>query len=619
MARVQGAQTNFPGWIQNSFLRGAAYRAQDLDWQGFISSTDSQGQADALAWLTEHLGDNVTAVSSLTLQGEDLEIAYTNQAGSQTAAVNLSFLFQGVANVSGHSEGWAETRINTASYGVSNPAIWVWQDADGNLEIGDTQGYVNGVLALSTGGGSGWNRGAANAQATFWAKRSTNSHVNHTTRAGTSTGAHTHEIDGQEIGGMACSDDTMWLVRLGGVSQEIRLLAYGIDADGNQDPVPNSALPSTDITSHMPTGFVANADLRGLVHYDGHVYVLVYTQDTDGVPITRALAFAEDSPFTRNADLDREFGVHTSVTDGWFLENTDFISHSHWITRYTVTSVLDHTDTPRIFGAAGLPFVVNTDQDGLLFSRLADSALGDPFTPLASNLAVPHDALTEITGLDFSTYAYLAVHVHDSYNRNANTWLVPYAQLNGLSVSADTTLQDAANNARRTTAWLGAHEIEIGLVRRAANGLAIGALAEVQEPMRTDLIGSYTSPHDATNFVSTAITLPSAPDGGLYGISFGDEMAAIQWFLAEDLLTRTRIPNSTTSPTDANSILLSSVLGTRDVRLARENYTLSHDALAFWVSHTGHSPYPLRLYRTWTSTLTNLTIHADVYGLGRRT
>lgn len=622
MARVPAhGESYFPGWLSPSTLGAALLRAGSVDWQNAI--TDQEGLADVRAFLSAHLGAYVSSITGLEFNGDRIDLAYTDQSGAaQTAQVDLSFLVQGLATLDGHSEGWSAVRINPRTYGVTQPAIWVYADGNGDLQIGDNSGRVNGELALSPGQ-STWRHGAANANATFWAQRGDILHVHYQERGGPATGAHVHETGNASIYGIAATDDAVWLLLYSELAGEVRLITYAVDDVGAQDPVPDTTLPYTVITSQLPSGIDPNAALRGLALSEdgGTVYVLLAATDSGGAAVTEAWAFASQSPFAQQSLLDRQFGVHDGIVDGLFQARNDYLVQPHWIVRYSSTSLLDHVDTPEAFGGAGIPLVVNAAGDGMEFARLPSSGLGSPFVLLNGDTALPNDDITELA-IDFSRYANLALVVKDNYRRSTQLWILPYETINAAAVSTADTIAAAGNHALVTTAWLGSHLVPVGLVRRANNAVGVGSVHDADEPMRVTLVGEFTGgTTTGSAWIHGQIAIPgSAPDYGLFGVSFGDEGANISWFKASDLLDKTLLANTSETPTDANSILMPGVGGGRDVRLGRIEYTqgLVHRTIAFWIGHSGHTPYPFRIYRSWTSGLTDITVRADVYGLGRR-
>jgi len=616
-------QSLFPGWLRPSSASAALIRAEDIDWQNLL--TDAQGQADLQAFLSAQLGVYIQRIGGLTLSGDQIHLAYNDEAGdSQTVSVDLTSLAQGVVPVAGHKEGWEPTRVPTSDFGVGHTAIWVYQGADDRIQIGDEQGHVNGVLANSPGNSGAWRAGGANDLATFWARHTDSGHVNYASRDGLHSGTHRHETDNGQVYGFAATGEDIWLLLWDDTFNHVRLLTYPIDAFGAQDPVPNQTIPDTVITSDLPAGVTLPDDLGGLVHTDDNIYVLVRGEDDYGLPVTLGLAYSLEHPFVSRTGAERFFGVSSNVVDGYFTDDADWILQSHWLVQYEATTMLGHRDTPNSFGVAGYPLVVASSRTDTEFARIGAAAMGSPMAHIGDSIALAHDSLSPLTGVDYTDYEFLVVFVRDQYNRYSSALVVPYDKIDGLTATTETTLLAAGDNAIKTTGWLGSHEVQFGLVRQGATGLAIGQVHEDVEPMRISLVGEYTASEDVPNpdsHLTTIGPLPSsAPAHGLYGVSFGDESDTITWFSARDYLSKANLVSFQTPVTDANTVFLPGVVG-RDVRLGKlrfQNETPPGNHVTIWVSHSGHSPWPLKLYRTWTSNITDLTVTADVYGLGRR-
>jgi len=635
MARIPShGQSLFPGWIRPSSLGSAIIRAEDIDWQNLVA--DPQGLADIQSFLSAQLGVYVQRIGGLTYSGNQLHLAYNDESGaSQTVSVDITSVAQGVVPIVGHTEGWVPTRIPVSDYDVADTAIGVYRAANDLIMIADASGHLNGVTINDPGSGSPWTNYAANDLVHFWGRRDPVfvgqtqvawEHLHYATKSGSHSGQHVHETENGQIYGIAVDGENVWLLLWDPTFNHVRLVTYSIDANGAQDPAPNQTIADTVITSHMPAGATLPDDLGGIVHAHGRIYVLVRGANPDGLPVTQALAYGTTHPFARESAHDRFYGVSSDVVDGYFTDDTDWILQSHWLVKYLASTMLGHNDTPDAFGNAGLPLVVASSGTDTVFDRLEASALGNPLTQIGDSLQLATDSLTPIEDEDFTEYEYLVIFVRDAFNRISTPAIIPYAKINDLTATTATTLAAAGNNALKITAHLDGHRVVYGIVRRTATGISLGQLHEAQEPWTPNLIATSINTGNIEDWDAIILSLnpqavfewPSAPANGWFGITFGDENYAINWFLASDLFAKTRLNSQTDTPTDGNSIIIAGALGERSIRLGRRTAGPITDAAEVWASHSGHSPWPIRVYRSWTSGITNLIVHAEVFGLGRR-
>jgi len=627
MARIPShGQSLFPGWLRPSSAGSAIIRAEDVDWQSLLS--DAQGQADLRAFLSAQLGVYVQRIGGLTYANDLLHLSYNDETGAaQSVSVDITSLAQGVVPIVGHTDGWQPTRLPLSDFGVEGLAIGMYRASSDLIQVADENGIINGTEFQPPGASGVWRNYAANETAHFWSRRGANQHVNFYQKVGGASGEHRHETENGEIYSIAADADNIWLLLYDSAHSALRLMTYTIDATGAQDPNPNQTIDHTTITHDLPAGSTAPDDVGGVVHHGDRVYVLVRGTNDDGLPVTHGLAYTTTHPFARRSADDRFYGVSSDVVGGYFTDDTDWVLQSHWLVKYLATTMLGHNDTPSAFGAAGYALVVNSARTAVEFSRLSAAALGTPMVLLAGDIELSHDSLSALSGVDFTNYAFVVVVVHDVYGRYSAPLLASYARLNALpSLPSATALAGAGNSVVKATGWLGAHNVEFGIVRTGDTSLSLGQLHEAQEPFTPNLIATSVNSGNIEDWDSIILsfqpqavfTWPSAPAGGQFGMVFGDENYALTWFFAADLFSKERITSQTTTPTDANSILLAGALGERSIRLARRSQGPIVDAAEVWVTHSGHSPWPIRVYRSWTSGITDLTVSADVYGFGRR-